>query len=342
MVRIQFGTLSIPSCPVDEYMQKFFHSEESLDEVERKDLDSFSEGLKELEDGNLDLLAMPAQMLHGKQLEMYNSGCEVIGARTPRTPNMILVSENKLQYQPRSAIILTDSKLIRSQLRRARRGIRVLSSKAFIEINKITEKFENELEKYSWMERLRLNGEIDGFVIPRVIYSQIEINGRRHTLLPDPHNLGDNHFLPKPYSDLVVIIGRKYFPNSIGKFFTETEGDTIWKIHDYFLGSMKEDNIDEIGFLVRHRKLSTLMLQAEKDRDLLMEQAFHDYEGEVTTSEVLVEIKIERISNDGKKTISLHRVIPYSEYQVAIVSAEKDWRKILQNAFDVDPKFIND
>lgn len=255
---------------------------------------------------------------------------------------MILVSENKLQYQPRSAIILTDSKLIRSQLRRARRGIRVLSSKAFIEINKITGKFESELEKYSWMERLRLNGEIDGFVIPRVIYSQIEINGRRHTLLPDPHNLGDNHFLPKPYSDLVVIIGRKNFPNSIGKLFTETEGDTIWKIHDYFLGSMKEDNIDEIGFLVRHRKLSTLMLQAEKDRDLLMEQAFHDYEGEVTTSEVLVEIKIERISNDGKKTISLHRVIPYSEYQVAIVSAEKDWRKILQNAFDVDPKFIND
>ncbi len=227
MVRIQFGTLSIPSCPVDEYMQKFFDSEESLDEVERKDLDSFSEGLKELEDGNLDLLAMPAQMLHGKQLEMYNSGCEVIGARTPRTPNMILVSENKLQYQPRSAIILTDSKLIRSQLRRARRGIRVLSSKAFIEINKITEKFENELEKYSWMERLRLNGEIDGFVIPRVIYSQIEINGRRHTLLPDPHNLGDNHFLPKPYSDLVVIIGRKNFPNSIGKLFTETEGNTI-------------------------------------------------------------------------------------------------------------------
>lgn len=112
MVRIQFGTLSIPSCPVDEYMQKFFDSEESLDEVERKDLDSFSEGLKELEDGNLDLLAMPAQMLHGKQLEMYNSGCEVIGARTPRTPNMILVSENKLQYQPKSAIILSDSKLI--------------------------------------------------------------------------------------------------------------------------------------------------------------------------------------------------------------------------------------
>ena len=150
MDRIQFGTLSIPSCTVDQYMNKFFDSEESLDEVESKNLGSFSEGLKELEDGNLDLLAMPAQMLHGKQLEMYNSGCEVIGARTPRTPNMILVSENKLQYQPKSAIILSDSKLIRSQLRRARRGIRVLSSKAFIEINKITEKFEDELELFDF------------------------------------------------------------------------------------------------------------------------------------------------------------------------------------------------
>ena len=343
MTRIQFGTLSIPSCPVDLYMEKFFDSEEAPEqEIDVKNYDTLTQTLKELESGELDLLAMPAELLHGKQLQMYNANCEVLGARTPRTPNMILVSENKLQYQPKSAIILSDSKLVRRQLRRARKGLRVLSTKAFIEINEREEKFEDELEKYSWMEKLRLSEEIDGFIIPRVIYSEVEINGRRHSLLPDPHNLGDSHYLAHPYSDLVVIIGRKNFPKSISELFTETEGDTIWKIQDYFLSSMDEKQLQTIGVLVRHRKLSTLMIQAEKHRDLTMEQSFHDLEGEVITNEILVEFKIEKISSDGKRTISLHRVVPYSKHEIAMVATKKDWMKFLERAEMNEIKFLND
>tara|TARA_B100000900_G_scaffold416106_1_gene449141 strand:- start:951 stop:1976 length:1026 start_codon:yes stop_codon:yes gene_type:complete len=331
MERIQFGTLSIPSCPVNKYIEKFLGSEQSPEyEIDTREYESFDETMKQLETGELDLLAMPAEVLHGKQLRMYNSNCEVVGARAPRTPNMILISENKIQYQPRSAIILSDSKLIRRQLRRARKGMRVLSTKAFIEIQNLEKEFSNELEKYSWMEKLRYDGAIDGFVIPRVIYSEININCRRHSLLSDPHNFGDNHYLPKPYSDLVVLIARKNFPKSIAQKFTEPEGDTIWKVQDYFLGGLERDQIESIGILVRHRKLSTLMVEAEKHKDLIMEQSFHDSEGEVITNEVLVEFKIENISSNGKKTISMHRVVPYSNFQIAMVSTEKDWAKILR------------
>ena len=343
MERTQFGTLSIPSCPVDKYMEKFFDSEEAPDqEIDVINYHSLDETLKKLEIGDLDLLALPAELLHGKQLQIYNANCEVLGGRTPRTPNMILVSENKLQYQPKSAIILSDSKLVRRQLRRSRKGLRVLSTKAFIDINEREENFDNELEKYSWMEELRLNEEIDGYIIPRVIYSEVNINGRRHSLLPDPHNLGDSHYLPRPYSDLVVIIGRTNFPKSIAELFTEIEGDTIWKIQDYFLSSVDEKQLQTIGVLVRHRKLSTLMIQAEKHRDLTMEQSFHDLEGEVITDEVLVEFRIEKISSDGKRTISVHRVVPYSKYEVAIVATKKDWTKVLERSGMNETKFIND
>ena len=341
MARIQFGTPSIPSCPVDKYMEKFLDSEESPElEIELKSCKNLSLALKKLENGELDLLALPAENLHGKQLEMYNANCEVLGARTPRTPNMILVSENKIQYQPKSAIILSDSKLVRRQLRRARKGLRVLSVIAFAEIYNLDLEFDNELSKYSWMEELRLNGDIDGYAIPRVIYSQIDINERRHSLLPDPNNLGDSHFLPQPYSDLVIIIGRKNFPRSISELFSEVEGDTIWKMQDYFLSSIDEKELEGIGILVRHRKLSTLMTQAEKHKDLIMEQSFHDLEGEVITNEILVEFRIEKISNNGKKTISLQRVIPYSKFQIAMVATEKDWKKILDRAEMND--FVND
>jgi hypothetical protein len=148
--------------------------------------------------------------------------------------------------------------------------------------------------------------------------------------------------LPQPYSDLVVIIGRKNFPKSIAELFTEIEGDTIWKIQDYFLSSMDKKELQSIGVLVRHRKLSTLMIQAEKHRDLTMEQSFHDLEGEVITNEVLVELRIEKISNDGKRTISLHRVVPYSKYEIAMVATEKDWTKVLERAEMNEIKFIND
>ena len=177
-------------------------------------------------------------------------------------------------------------------------------------------------------------------LVSSLIYSQIDINERRHSLLPDPNNLGDSHFLPQPYSDLVIIIGRKNFPRSISELFTEVEGNTIWKMQDYFLSSIDEKELEGIGILVRHRKLSSLMTQAEKHKDLIMEQSFHDLEGEVITNEILVEFRIEKISNNGKKTISLQRVIPYSKFQIAMVATEKDWKKILDRAEIND--FVND
>jgi|TARA_B110000438_G_scaffold102614_1_gene101508 hypothetical protein len=342
MERIQFGTLSTPSCPVDSYIEKFLESSEAPEiQVDCKQYDSLTKALSNLEKGKLDLLALPARILHGKQLKMHQANCEVLGARTPRTPNMVLVSENKIQYQPKSGIILSESTLVRRQLRRSRRGLRVLSPKAFIEIEKREKNYENELEMYSWMETLRENKEIDGYVIPRVIYSTLNISERRHTLLPDPHNLGDDHFLPSPYSDLVVIIGRKKYPKKITSLFSEVEGETMWRIQDYFIGGVDENHLENIGMLTRHRKMSTLMTLAEKHKDLTMEQAFHNSEGEATTNEVLVEFRIETISNDGRRTIAVDRVVPYSKYEIAMVATEKDWRMVIERAKTDGIDFFN-
>ncbi|MBT3847279.1 MAG: hypothetical protein HOF57_05330 [Euryarchaeota archaeon] len=342
MERIQFGTLSISSCPVNQYMEKFFESSEAPDaQIETKKQESFIQALENLQNGDLDLLAMPARLLHGKQMEMYEADCQVHGARAPRTPNMVLVSENKIQYQPKSAIILCESKLIRRQLRRSRGGMRVLSPNAFIEIEKRDESLGNELERYSWMERLRQNNEIDGYIIPRVIYSTLNISERRHTLLPDPQNRGDDHFLPTAYSDLVVLVGRKNYPNKNAKLFSEIEGETVWKIQNHFIGEMDENQLNGIGILTRHRKMSTLMKQAEEHKDLTMEQAFHDLEGEANTNEVLVEFRIETISNDGKRTIAVDRVIPYSGYEIAMIATEKDWRRVIESSKITGIDFFN-
>ena len=83
MERIQFGTLSILSCPVDKYMEKFFDSEEAPDqEIDVIKYHSLTETLKKLENGELDLLAMPAELLHGQHLQMYD--CLLYTSPSPR------------------------------------------------------------------------------------------------------------------------------------------------------------------------------------------------------------------------------------------------------------------
>jgi len=85
------------------------------------------------------------------------------------------------------------------------------------------------------------------------------------------------------------------------------------------------------------------MEEAEKYRDLTLEQACHNAEGEVLESEVHVEVKLERISKNGKRTISIHRVIPYSKFEYATISLIRDWEVILREVSqDVPQDFVLD
>ena len=82
--------------------------------------------LEELSQGKFDVLALPAVDLHGNETDMIRFECEVNGAITPKRPNFLLISENKIDYQPKSAIILCEQKVIRRQMRRARNDLRIL------------------------------------------------------------------------------------------------------------------------------------------------------------------------------------------------------------------------
>ena len=89
-------------------------------------LEDVSSALESLSEGKIDLLAVPASLITGMEAELEKNGCQVVGARTPRRPSPVLVSPNRLMYQPKSAIIISDSELIRRQLLRARPDIQVL------------------------------------------------------------------------------------------------------------------------------------------------------------------------------------------------------------------------
>tara|TARA_A100001037_G_scaffold11898_1_gene11232 strand:- start:11083 stop:11448 length:366 start_codon:yes stop_codon:yes gene_type:complete len=104
------------------------------------------------------------------------------------------------------------------------------------------------------------------------------------------------------------------------------------------ISGLDSDMLERIGILVRHRQVRSLMKQAEEQRDLTLEQACHDTEGEVTESEVHVEFRIEVLSGNGRHTIGLDRVIKYSEFRHATISAIRDWDVLLKEASRPVPK----
>ena len=138
MDELTLATIDSPDCRVSEHIAILIASGDAPEiDIESRVVDGFSEALELLEEGELDMVALPATMLHGKQAEMLAAGCEVVGARAPRRPNLILVSENKIAYQPKSAFILAEHKNVRRQLRRARRGLRVLGPVAYAAISEL-------------------------------------------------------------------------------------------------------------------------------------------------------------------------------------------------------------
>lgn len=335
MDELRLAVIDTPDCSVSSQFDELNEGDLDIASVPASD---FSRAISMLSKGDVDILAIPAELLHGKQMEMLAAGCEVVGARTPRRPNLVLVSEDKLDYQPRFAIILAESALVRRQLRRARGGIRVLSPAAFASISDQTYSSEDSLEVARWMESLRESGEIDGFITSRAVYDSIGSPARRHALLPDPKDRGGTHFLPLPYADLVILLARKRFPTSISDRFSESEGEACWYIQDQMISGLDEEMLQRVGILVRHRQVRSLMKQAEEQRDLTLEQACHDTEGEVTEAEVHVEFRIEVLSGNGRHTIGLDRVIKHSKFRHATISAIRDWGVLLEEASRPVPK----
>jgi hypothetical protein len=337
--KIKIVTLDTPHCDITKYFNHLLQFEEfsGFEKVISKSSD-IDQSIRGLSEGEHDVIAMTGQELHGKELEMLKYECHVSGAITPRRPNMLLISDNKIDYQPKSAIILCEQKNIRRQLRRSRSDLRILSIEAYQSIYDLEKNYSNELDKARWVEKERQSGRIDGFITSKEMFEKLKLNGRRHTLLPDPKEGGGNRFLPMPYSDLIILLTRKSSPKSLIKKITEKEGETIWWVQNQIIGSLKEEELSNLSILVRHRKVKSLMEEAERFKDLTMEQACHNSEGEVVDSEVHVEIKIEKISKNGKRTVGIHRIIPYSKYEFATISLIRDWEVMIREVSRDVPK----
>ena len=330
---IVVGALDYPPCQVSSRVSTYF---ESLDlgeaEYSVSSLVDFELAITSLSGGDIDLLAIPAKEILFRIEEITAAGCQVVGARTPRRPSLVLVSPDRLTYQPKSAIIVTESALVRRQLLRARPDLQVLSAEELEQTLGI-EKFPSDsIDRLKSLAKLLDKGTIDGFVLSREEYEMTGQTERRHTLLSQPNERGAPHFIPPPFSDLIAVISRVGFPNSLAAKLTEPEGNTSLWVQSRIMRDLHPSIHDIIGLEVRHRQVGAILRQAEATRDLVLEQSCHDPDGEIYHDEVRVEIRIETLSQDGRRTLSLERLVAMSEYQRAVIALMMDWQALFMES----------
>jgi hypothetical protein len=93
-----------------------------------------------------------------------------------------------------------------------------------------------------------------------------------------------------------------------------------------------------IGLQVRHRQVGSLLRQAEEEKDPILEEAFQSPDGEVLEDEVQVELRMELISEDGRRTLALNRLASRFDHEYAILSTIRDWEQLLKEASRDVPK----
>ena len=111
----------------------------------------------------------------------------------------------------------------------------------------------------------------------------------------------------------------------------------LW-VQSRVMGGISDSMRNAIGIQVRHRQVGALLRQAEEYRDIVLEQACHNSEGEIIEEEVRVEVRIETISSNGSRTIGLDRLVAKREFQHATISLLRDWDVLVSESSRKVPK----
>lgn len=316
MSSMSIGFLNDDTCWCEDRIIKM--SDHELLEVQ-----NLTEGFKSLESSDVDAVIIPSRALHGRQIEMVSSSLTVAGALDQHRPFHVVVADDRPSHLPRSAVVISDSKIVRRQLRRFRRDLRVLSPTAWSGIQNLSLPRNNVV---SWLEDMRQNGVIDAYTIPRESFDRLNLKTRRFALWPGPKEAGGTFFLPPIYSDLPIVITREGFPRKrLEKIFGK-EGEAAWHVMNELFGAESEDLVDGIGILVQHRTISSLIQQAESTRDLALEQSCRDSEGVILSEGSRLYIRVEYVSKDGLRTFRMDRLIEPENLHSGCVTMGMEWR----------------
>ena len=222
--------------------------------------------IQSLKSGSADLLAMSIEQW--KSLD--NEGLKISAFLPRREPTWVLVGDDKPEYLPLNATVICPKKLIKRQLIRMRPDLAVYDLGEFLELEKIPSNNQvfDDGERLEFLEKLRTDGLIDGYVISRGQFSQIKARVRRHTLgmqrEKPAQEFERSTFISPPLEGFTVLVSRQGFPISVVKILNDTSAETCYTVENAIFESLTDELKEISGIFVEQKKLSTILKQYVK------------------------------------------------------------------------------
>ena len=230
---------------------------------------------------------------------------------------------------PRNGKIFADSELIRRQLKRFRPDFKLLG-KTDLDLNELD--LSSIVEK---LDELHENNTIDGYVLERSEWNIFKNKGRRHTLgMQIEQDESKYRFIPPPLRGFSLLISRLGFPKNIFEDLNDEQSMISFNIESKLFLELEKNDL--LGLNVSIRKISTIARSLNEEGGLISDIIFEklinlEKKDELTNSIQMVEIILETLNENGKKTFSLEKkYLPNDdEYRILRILVE-EWNNIIE------------
>ena len=296
-----------------------------------KQLPHMETAIQTLRDGTGDLVAMSAFDWRERDVE----GLTIAGLLPRKEPTWVLVADDKPEYLEQHARILCDHELLRRQMMRMRPDLELETMAAMAErlgaTNNVAELDEEDI--WPWVEEQRLNGHIDGFIVPRAIHAGHRMKGRRHTLGLQRDQTENNRerFIPPPLHGFTLLVGRQGFPKASVKEMLDPSAELAYRLEATLLESLSPELQPIVGAYIEQRKISTFLKKAseEGDETLLTSLVDPNKKRGVYRSGPRVEMLIETLNPEGTVTAACERIVQPENSHMGMVNLLKEFMDLL-------------
>ncbi|HIB59736.1 MAG TPA: hypothetical protein EYO42_04270 [Candidatus Poseidoniales archaeon] len=269
-----------------------------------------------LSQGEGDLMACSAEWA----IANPTSGLTVVGTLARKEPTLIMVSDDKMEYLAKSAIIVAELELCRRQLLRARSDLEIHTPQSIAELSGIEcPELNDKVALATWLEELRQRGEIDGFVISRSLFDAANIKSRRHTLGLQRGESSRQRFLPPPWQGFTLLMARHGFPLDIIIEDLDESAFLAFNLESKIMHGIDEYIRSFIGLYAGQRQIGTVLRELDADDDLHLRTELTDAYDKPLSTKPRVELMLEVLNRDGTVTVSVERIAPQDEAGEAVI-----------------------
>ena len=316
---------------VSTHAEKFIDSSPDGLNLVAKHVPHLETALELLVDGHGDIVPVSGEWWYNNRSRYFSAALVL----PRREPTRVLVGEDKPEYIPKNGIIVADCEVLRRQMLRLRNDLSVKLPSDFVNIP------DDVFGRVEWLENIRSNGEIDGFITTRTLHSSLKNKPRRHTLGMQRKDDARSRFIPLPLEGYTVLLTRKDFPASRFSKVIDMGAALSLRLELTVLDSIESTMKDKIGLIIEQRKIRSIMQDVgNRGKSIGSENPLKEWKtfsgGEThqgpKDSDPRIDVILETISSDGSVTTSVERIFPIDESHSGIQTLVVNWQQLLKIA----------